>query len=178
MFLTGDAQPSAEKASYELTEIILDVLKKFSCKQIIALGGIGLGEVPPDPQVFVTGSDKKATKPFVKLGADPEIFGIVGPIIGVSGLLLGLGKKKNIPAVALLGETFGHPMYIGLKEARKIIELLDKQFSLQVDYKEIDEEIELVQEDMLDEHDIESKDPQKSKRVAKLMKYKDLNYIG
>ena len=32
-----------------------------------------------------------------------------------------LGLSKDIPAVALLGETYGHPMYIGLREAKEIL---------------------------------------------------------
>ena len=42
LLLAGDAQPSQERASYELTNELLSIAKGFDCKNIIALGGIGL----------------------------------------------------------------------------------------------------------------------------------------
>jgi len=181
IFLSGDAQPNEEKASYELSEIILDILEQFKCNKIITLGGIGLNEIPEEPQIFVTGNDKKFIKEFKEVGANPNLFGVVGPIIGVSGLLLGLSQKRKMSAVALLGETFGHPMYIGLKEAKKILELLDKKYKFKLNLKELIEEINLIDEELkhIEEQGI-SENPlkTKSKKVSKLKKYQELGYIG
>ncbi len=84
-------------------------------------------------------------------------------------------------AVALLGETFGHPMYIGLKEAKKILELLDKKYKFKLDLKELIEEIALIDEELkhIEEQGI-SENPlkSKSKKVSKLKKYQELGYIG
>ncbi len=41
-------------------------------------------------------------------GVQTDLYGIVGPIVGVSGLLLGLADKKS-NAIAILAETYGHP---------------------------------------------------------------------
>lgn len=169
LMLTGDAQPSQERASFELCEELLKVAKSMNTKHVITLGGIGMSDVPADPKVYITGNNKSLIKDFK--GVNPEVYGVVGPIIGVSGLLLGLSK---IPAVCLLGETFGHPMYIGLREAKEVLKIIDDRYSLSIDYKEIDEEIELVESE-LDEDEVPKK---QSKKFQRLKKYKDLNYIG
>ena len=171
LLLTGDAQPSLERSSYELTQKLLSLAKKQNVKEIITLGGIGLNEIPENPEIYCAANKKGITKKYQKLGVNEEVYGVVGPIVGVSGLLLGL--SKDIPAVALLGETYGHPMYIGLKEAKEILIVLDKLFSFKLNFKDLDEEIIAIAEEMQDD------EPKKaSKKLGKLIKYQDLNYIG
>ena len=60
--------------------------------------------------------------------AEEDIFGVVSPIIGVSGILLGLGKKRGVKGISLLAETFYHPLYLGVKGAKEILQLLEKNF--------------------------------------------------
>ncbi len=169
LFLTGDAQPSLERSSYELTQEILKLAKDCDVKEIITLGGIGLNEIPSEPQIYCAANKKNIVKKYLKEGVSEDVYGVVGPIVGVSGLLLGLSKK--IPAVSLLGETYGHPMYIGLREAKEILKVLDVIFSFSLDFKELDEEIVAIDEQLQDN------EPQKTK-IGKLIKYQDLNYIG
>ena len=182
LFLTGDAQPSQEQASYELTEELLSVIRSFKGKKLITLGGIGLSEMPEDPDVYVTGNNKTFIKEFKDYGADPNVYGVVGPIVGISGLLLALSKRHKIKAVALLGETYGHPMYIGLKEARKILELFNKKYNFAIDLVDLDEEIEAIEKEMEEQEGIDAPDKiskARSKKLSKkLAKYQDLNYIG
>jgi proteasome assembly chaperone (PAC2) family protein len=155
LFLSGDTQPSDEQASYAFTYTILSVLKDFGVKEIVTTGGIGLEDLPENPELYATGNKRSFVNTFVKLGANKTIYGVVGPIVGVSGLLLGLAKK--VPAAALLVETYAHPMYIGLKEARQIIVLLKQKYNLKVSLQELDEEIAIV----LDEQ------PSKKKKYVK-----------
>ena len=174
LFLTGDAQPANERASYELTELILDFLKDFDVQEIITLGGIGLDAIPEKPELFLTGNKKSFIKTFSKLGANNKIFGVVGPIIGVSGLLLGMSNK--IPSVAILCETFAHPLYIGLSEARLVLELLKKRYSLKIDFKDLDDEIKQVNDEI--ESSTESKPAVKNRKYGVGGLAKDMNYIG
>ena len=171
LFLSGDAQPSVERASYELTEEILQIAKQHKAKQVVALGGIGLAEVPSAPQVYVTGTHETIVKEFKSAGASDEVFGMVGPIVGVSGLLLGLANRFELDAAALLGETFGHPMYIGLKEARCMLDLLNKKYDLDVDFSTLDEEIALLETD-------EEGQPKLPTKLKKRLPKQDTNYIG
>ena len=153
LFLVGDVQPTDEVSSYEFCEKILDVCEEYGVKEIVTLGGIGLQEVPDQPKVYCTGNDKKLIEQYGKIKAngtivETKIYGVVGPIIGVSGLLLGLAEKRKIPAVSLLTETFGHPMYLGIKGARQTIKVLDARFLMHIDLKKLDKEIEDVEKDV------------------------------
>lgn len=172
LFLAGDVQPSNELGSYTFTELILNLMKKYKCKEIIALGGIGLTEIPEKPNVYVTGSDKRFVNRLVKKGAKPEVYGLVGPIIGISGLLVGLSKRKEIPSAALLTETYGHPMYLGIKSAKEALKVLVKMYKFKISYTSINKEIKLMEQEELGE------EPDKKSAIHKLKKLKEINYIG
>ncbi len=172
LFLAGDVQPSSEKASYLFCELILDLFEKKGCSEIITLGGIGLGEPPEDPQVFCAGNDSQFVKKFLKKSAKDDVYGLVGPIIGISGLLVGMSQKRNIKSTALLAETLGHPMYLGLKGARAIIKLLNKVYGFKVSLKSLNKEIKSVDKEENDS------DHSSSSSLKKIKKLKEINYIG
>lgn len=172
LFLAGDVQPSSEKSSYLFCELILDMFEKKGCKEIITLGGIGLNEPPEKPQVFCAANNEKFIEKFKKAGAKKEVYGLVGPIIGISGLLVGLSEKRKIKSTALLSETFGHPMFLGLKGARSIIKILNKIYSFNVSLKSLNKEIKAVDKE---ESEVEQS---KSPSLKKIKKLKEINYIG
>ncbi len=170
LFLTGDVQPSEEQASYKFTECVLDQAKKYGCREIITLGGIGLTEAPDKPKVYCTGNNKALIETFTKLGAKDNIYGIVGPIIGVSGLLIGLSQERKIRAATLLAETYNHPMYLGVKEAKETLKLLNKKYELNLNFRPLNKEIKLL--------DKESGQDPKSPGLKRIKKLKEINYIG
>jgi len=129
LFLAGDIQPITENGTYNFCKEILNLLEKLKIKEIITLGGIGLQKIPKKPRVFLTGTNKKIISKYKSKELNPKIYGTVGPIIGVAGLLLGLAQERKIPAISLLAETFGHPAYIGVKGARELINILNKKFN-------------------------------------------------
>jgi uncharacterized protein (TIGR00162 family) len=150
LFLAGDVQPIDEVSCYEFCEQILDILEGLGGKEIITLGGIGLQSVPKKPKVYCTGNSKKIVNKYTKeTKADNKLHGIVGPIIGVSGLLLGLAEKKKLPAITLLAETFGHPMYLGIKGAREILKILNKKLDIGINIKDMDKEIKELESEMM-----------------------------
>ncbi len=146
LFVGGDAQPIGEVASYEFSEAVLDLLKSFGGSDVVTLGGIGLPAIPKKPKVYCTGTSKQFVESYIK-GApiQPSLYGVVGPIMGISGLLLGIAKRKNMNGVSLLAETFGHPMYLGLRGAREIVSILNKKFSLGINLKQLDQEIDALE---------------------------------
>ncbi|MBN2458666.1 PAC2 family protein [Candidatus Woesearchaeota archaeon] len=148
LFLVGDVQPMKEEDSYSFAQAVLDVAKKHGCKEIITLGGIGLQEPPKNPKLFCTGNDAKLIKEFTKLGASDKLFGVVGPIMGITGLLLGLGRSENMAAAALLVETYGHPMHVGLSEAKELMAALEKKYSLGINLKQIDKDINKLENEL------------------------------
>ena len=150
IFLTGDVQPTDEYSCYEFCEKLLDICKRLKVKEIITIGGIGQQEVPKSPKVYCTGNQKAIVARYCKgTSLSNDIYGVVGPIVGVSGLLLGLSKPRKIPAVSLLAETLGHPLYLGMKGAREVLKALNKKLALKIDIKELDKEIKSLESEML-----------------------------
>lgn len=179
LLLAGDIQPIDEVSCYEFSEKMLDIFEEFKGKEIITLGGIGLQAVPKAPKVYCTGNFKEIVKSYKIDGVSDKLYGVVGPIVGVSGLLPGLSKRRKIPAVSLLAETFGHPMYLGVKGAREILKVLNKKHNLNLNLKELEKEIKDIEAEMLkrtkDFTDI-SKQSAMTKLRGKLGK--EMNYIG
>ncbi|MCF7872364.1 PAC2 family protein [Candidatus Woesearchaeota archaeon] len=173
LFLAGDVQPSSEQGSFSFTKVILDLACEWKCSTIITLGGIGLQDIPEKPKVFCTGTDKDIMKEFKSVGAIDKIYGVVGPIIGVSGLLVGLAKKKNISAIALLAETYGHPVFLGLKSAKQTLRVLSKKYDFKLNYRELNKEIKLMDKELQGEHVA-----QRSPKMERLRKIKETSYIG
>ncbi|MBW2990356.1 PAC2 family protein [Candidatus Woesearchaeota archaeon] len=175
LFLVGDVQPMKEHDSYAFANSVLEFAEKHKCREIVTLGGIGLPELPKKPKVYCTGNDKKFIQEFVKLGASGKLHGIVGPIMGISGLLLGLSKDDGIRAASLLAETYGHPMHIGLRGAKEIMKMLEKKYKLGINMAKIEKDIKgfekelkpIVKQQELLEHD-----------RAGEFRHKDTSYIG
>ncbi|MBN1644949.1 PAC2 family protein [Candidatus Woesearchaeota archaeon] len=177
MFLSGDVQPIDELSCYEFSEKVIDLFQEYAGKELITLGGVALKEAPKKPQVYCTGNCAKMIKNYAKgVSVNKKLYGSIGPIIGVSGLLLGLAKKRNIPAITLLAETYAHPMYLGVNGAKEIINILNKKLGVNVRIKELEKEIQELEEEMLKETIDITKSPRLKKIKSKFGK--DMSYIG
>ncbi|PIN70574.1 hypothetical protein COV93_00985 [Candidatus Woesearchaeota archaeon CG11_big_fil_rev_8_21_14_0_20_43_8] len=179
-FLAGDIQPTDEVSSYEFSNCILDLVKSFDGREVVTLGGIALAKIPREPRVYCTGNSKDLINWFKK-GTKLEIklYGVVGPIVGVSGLLLGLGARKGIKAVTLLAETLGHPMYLGMEGAREIIQTLNSKYNMSINLKKFDEEIKQMESELMKK----PKDLDDIQKTAAMKKLKskmgsETSYIG
>jgi uncharacterized protein (TIGR00162 family) len=162
LILAGDVQPIDEVSSYSFSEKMLDILENYNGKSVITLGGIGLAQIPKKPKVYCTGNNKKFISSFKEgTGMDSKLYGVVGPIVGVSGLLLGLAAKRNMNAVSLLAETYGHPMYLGVKGAREIIKVLNKKLNLKIRINKLDKEIEDMELEIMKKTDSAEEDKRK-----------------
>ena len=178
LLLAGDVQPIDEVASYEFSEKVLDIFDRLNGKEIITLGGIGLSTVPKKPKIYCTGNSRDIIKKY-KNGTklDNKLYGVVGPIIGVSGLLLGMAGKRDIKAISFLAETFGHPLYLGIKGAREIIEVLNKRLELRMDIKKFEKEIDEAESEMM-KITKGLTDVSKQTALKKIKDKFDLSYIG
>jgi hypothetical protein len=183
VILTGDVQPSEDRSCYEFSDKLVDVAKSLGVVEIITLGGIGLPEVPAVPRVFCTGNNKKAIDEFVKgTPVNKELYNVIGPIIGVTGIVLGLAERKGVPAICLLAETFGHPLYVGVRGGREVLSILNKKLSIGVKLKDLDAEIkEMESEGILPETKVKGKKAASLKKVRSLNEAKtkkETSYIG
>ena len=174
LLLGGDVQPIDEISSYEFCEKILDIVEGFKTNEIITLGGIGLADIPKKPKVYCTGNSKKIIEKYKNKKIHNDLYGVVGPIVGVSGLLLGLASRRKIAAVSLLAETYGHPMYLGVKGAREILKILNDKLKLGVDVDKLEKEI-----DYIDRHILKGREElDMGKGGSKKIKFGEASYIG
>ncbi|MBL7051619.1 MAG: PAC2 family protein [Nanoarchaeota archaeon] len=147
LFIVGDVQPIDEAACYEFCDSILDVLEKYGGSELVTLGGIGLQKIPKKPKVYITGTDKKYIKTFPH--TDNKIYGVVGPIIGVTGVLLGRSQLRKMEGAALLAQTFAHPAYLGIKGAKETLKVLNSKFKMKIDLKKLSSEIDEIENEIL-----------------------------
>ena len=143
LLLTGDIQPIDEESCYEFCELLLKIAEEYGCVEVITTGGIGLRQVPEKPKIYCTATDKLMHDRYTRkgLGVHKNIYGVVGPIIGVSGVMLGLAQRKGLAGVALLAETFANPLFLGIKGAKEILRVLEKRFKFGYDLKKLTKEI-------------------------------------
>lgn len=181
LILVGDIQPIDEESCFSFCDEVIKIAKHFKCSEIITTGGIGLQQqIPEKPKVYCTANDSKLLKEYLHkdLQVEKDIFGVVGPIVGVSGILLGLGKKRNMKGVALLAETFGHPLYLGIKGAKEIIRVIDTKFKYNIDLKKMSKEITEVEKEIMKKtHDWIAEVNQAQSAGAQTKK-KEASYIG
>lgn len=177
LFLAGDVQPIDEESCYSFSDAVLDCFTKLGGVQVVTIGGIGLPAVPKKPKVYCTGTSKEVVSSYKRVGIEPSLYGVVGPIIGVTGVMLGLSKRRNIPAVSLLAETFSHPMYLGIKGAREVVTILNDKLSLGINIKELDREIREMESEAADR--MKAMDLPKALRgIGKGRAGEDVSYIG
>ena len=173
LLLTGDIQPSDERGCYEFCETVLDMFQKYKGKEIITLGGIGMKELVKNPKVYCTGTSKDSIKKY-KLENVKQPLGLIGPILGVSGLLLGLGKNKGIDGTIFLVETSINPAHLGIKEAKELLTILNKILKLGLNMNTINKEITSLDKEIKKKIDsIEG-----IKEETKKSKKESINYIG
>jgi len=150
LLLAGDIQPLSEHACYDFCKTVLNVCTELGCNEIITLGGIGMKQIPKEPKMYCTGTHKKFLRDFSKrTGVSDKLYGIVGPIVGVSGVLIGLAGRENKKGIALLVETYGHPMYLGVTAAREVLKTLKKYLRIKLNLKMLDVEIAEFEEEMV-----------------------------
>ncbi len=173
LLLVGDVQPIDEQSCYSFCDTMMKEAKSYGVTEVITLAGIGLPSPPNNPRVYITGNDKALIDKYRKgTLVNNKLYGVVGPIVGVSGVLLGVSERYKIPAIGLLAETYGHPMYVGLKGAKEMLKVLKMKLELKVDLKDMDKEIKAMEEGI-----------KRSEELLELTSKvksgeKDVNYIG
>jgi len=90
---------------------------------------------------------------------------------------VGLGKKRGVKGVALLAETFGHPMYLGIKGAKELLKVLDDRFNLGMDLKKLSKEIVKLEKEVM-KRTKEWAEVSKKKTAGAHGRNKEASYIG
>jgi len=136
-FLIGDHQSGSNRGHYVLTEKYLDIAERIGVKRIYALGGFGVGHLVDVPRVF-SAVNQLALRPQVEeAGGTFEREDPVNGIIGAAGLLLGLGARRNMEGICLMGETSGY--IVDPKSAQSVLSVLSRLIGMDVDTRLLNE---------------------------------------
>lgn len=146
ILLIGDSQSIDPEGHYEIAHEILDYMKKLGVKEMITLGGLGIGETKEKPKVVGAVSDDGLDKKYKNFGIDFDAGSKIGTIIGASGLLLGLGKVYDMRGICLLGETSGYPILPDPKAAEVVLKVLMKILNVKVDIRKLDAKVKEMEE--------------------------------
>jgi len=133
IFLYGNTQALTPFGQYELCGCILDIFQRLGGKTVITLGGMRVDTVSSPPKVYCAATDKDLLNKAVENGAT-VIKG--GHIFGAAGLLIGLGKMRDLPGLCLLGETMGR--YPDSEAAFAVMKTLQEIIDLEVGLSDLD----------------------------------------
>ncbi|MFP4005945.1 MAG: proteasome assembly chaperone family protein [Candidatus Hadarchaeia archaeon] len=166
----GDVQATSSEGHYEVTEKLLDIVENLGIESLYSLGGYATGKhTDSEPTVVGAANDEGLLEKYKELGI--EIEEGTGPILGVSGLLLGLGVKRGIEGTAFLGET--HGMLVDHRSAQKVLETLANVLGFDIDMEELKKRAEKT-EQIINRLQKE----QKIRNIGGPGKDEDLSYIG
>lgn len=167
IFLVGDYQGLTPEGQYELSDFVMELVRRWGVSRIYTLGGYGIGKMVEKPRVLGAATDMETVEEMRGKGV---VFSKGEPgsgIVGASGLLLGLGRIEGIKAVCLMGETSGY--FVDPKGAEAVLRILASILSVEIDFRELESKAEQI--DLITSRLKEIENPQEPKR-------EDLGYIG
>jgi len=129
----GNTQALTTFGQYELCGRVLDIAQDLGCRLLITLGGFRQEEVKTPPQLFCAATDRETLDDILKLGAKV----MVGQIYGIAGLLVGLGRVRDMKGFSLLVETSG--MNPDVNGTRYALMALMKYLDMSVDLSRLEE---------------------------------------
>jgi uncharacterized protein (TIGR00162 family) len=166
--LTGDHQAGTPQGHYGLTDTVLDVAGELGAEQVFALGGVPTGELIQDYDVVGAVTGEAEMEELEDAGVEFPEDEPAGGIVGVSGLLLGLGERRGVPAACLMGETSGY--LVDPKSARAVLEVLQSLLGIELDYESLEDQAEEMEEVVRQMEELES--------GGQAPTEEDLRYIG
>jgi len=131
LFLVGDYQSATNEGHYHLADTYLRIAEECGVRRIYTLGGYGVGNFVDEPRVFAAVNREGLKKEVLEAG------GVFPPgeagtgIVGASGLLIGMGEKRGIEGICLMGETSGY--LVDPLSAKKLLSVLCRFLQIEVD---------------------------------------------
>jgi uncharacterized protein (TIGR00162 family) len=128
----GNTQALTTFGQYELVGKVLDIVQELGCRFVISIGGFKKDEVQTVPAIYSAATDQETIKEALELGTKI----MVGHIFGIAGILIGLGRLRNLKGFAILVDTLG--MYPDANAARYALTTVGKYLNLNVDLSKLD----------------------------------------
>ncbi|MFC7027696.1 proteasome assembly chaperone family protein [Halomicroarcula sp. GCM10025324] len=169
LVLTGDHQAQDNQGHYGLTDTFLDIAEAFGVGRVFALGGVPTGELIEEYDVLGASTTDAFADELEDAGVEFREDEPAGGIVGVSGLLLGLSERRDIPATCLMGETSGY--LVDPKSAQAVLEVLQEIIGFDVDYASLEERADEMEE-------VVRKIQEMEQQNAPAPSDEDLRYIG
>lgn len=143
IIFTSDFIIREDKVMNEISGELLKFFEKdLKVSEVLTIAGIGLDAPKEKPSLFVTSNFKEALDSAkTKLKIKKELNSYVNRITGMNGLML----LSNVPSTCILIETFNHPFYIGLKEAKEVIKAIKKLTGISFPSKTLNKEIKEIE---------------------------------
>ncbi|WP_267642843.1 proteasome assembly chaperone family protein [Haloarchaeobius amylolyticus] len=170
LVLTGDHQAQSNDGHYRLASAVLDLAEEFGCESAYALGGVPTGELIEEYAVLGAATDESLKGDLEDLGVEFREDEPAGGIVGVSGLVLGLGRRRDLDAACLMGETSGY--LVDPKSAQAVLEILEERFEMDLDYASLEERADEMEEVIGKIQEMEQQ------QQASVPSDDDLRYIG
>jgi uncharacterized protein (TIGR00162 family) len=136
LLFTANEQPYSPEGQYELAEVALDLARKFGAIRVITMGGMATDTMADQPKVYVGATDADLVKELEAFGA-VKLAG--GAITGTNGLIFGLAKPKEIPAICLLAETPGY-LSLDANAAKAALQLSTRMLNISVDLSALEKQ--------------------------------------
>lgn len=162
IFFIGEQQPTEPGTPYpkgkkalEMANLVMDLAEKFGCsKAYVSAAAVAPVHHSMRPRVWAVPNSKSLIAEVRRyentiLMSDIEGRSGQGSITGLNGLLLGVGIKRHLDCICLMGEI---PFYIqGLpmaypKASKSILEVLTKILEIDIDLSALDNMIEQVEQ--------------------------------
>ena len=127
----GNTQALTTSGQYELVGHVLDLVQELGCRFVISIGGFKKDEVQNVPGIYTAATDLKTMKEALDLNTKV----MAGHIFGIAGILIGLGKLRNLKGFSVLVDTLG--MYPDANATRYALTTVGKYLNLDVDLSKV-----------------------------------------
>ena len=143
IILVGNTQSLSPEGQYLVCNDILNYVTKFDIDRIYTLGGMVTSPQPVEnPKVFGAATNEANIE--ILKEADVELRSNDGGIVGASGLFLGLGARRGIHGLCMMGETPGY--FIDAEAAEAILNKLSHLLNFEINTDKLDERAEETRE--------------------------------
>jgi hypothetical protein len=171
LIIVGDHQSATNTGYYLIADLFVDIAEKYKVNRIYTLGGYGVGHIVDKQVVLGAVNNSKLVGEIKKYGVEFKENEPGGGIIGASGLVLGLAKRRGIDAVCLMGITSGY--LVDPRSAQAVLKLLTKILDMDVDTKALEERAKEIENLVA-----KLKDAERTEIPKEMRKDEDLRYIG
>ena len=143
----GEAQPNS--GGYDLCHKIIDYAAQRGVRRLFTFAAMATQLHPTDePRVFAAATDNDGLQDLKQ--HDVEILE-EGQISGLNGVLLAAGAERGLSGACLLGELpFFAAGVPNPKASKVVLDVFAKLAGLDIDFSELDEQAEAVQQGLLD----------------------------